>query len=42
VSVDPSPNPVYYDETEFYVRIGSSATPFSIPDANQYIQENFV
>jgi predicted HTH transcriptional regulator len=41
VSVEPSSNPVYYDENEFYVRIRSSATPLSIPDANQYIQENF-
>jgi hypothetical protein len=41
VSVEQSPNPVYYDENDFYVRIGSSATALSIPDANQYIQENF-
>ncbi|WP_302080594.1 RNA-binding domain-containing protein [Salinibaculum rarum] len=41
VSVEKSPNPVYYGDDDFYVRIGSSATPLSIPDANQYIQENF-
>jgi len=42
VSVEPSPEPVYFDENDFYVRNGSSATSLSIPDANKYIQENFV
>jgi hypothetical protein len=41
ISVEPSPDPIYFDDDEFYVRIGSSATPLSIPEANKFIQENF-
>lgn len=41
VSVEPSPDPIYFDDDGFYVRIGSSATPLSIPEANKFIQENF-
>jgi hypothetical protein len=41
VSVEPSSDPVYFEDDEFIVRQGSSARPLSIPDANQYIQENW-
>lgn len=41
VSVESGSEPVYFEEDEFIVRQGSSARPLSIPDANQYIQENW-
>jgi predicted HTH transcriptional regulator len=41
VSVEPSSEPVYFEEDDFIVRQGSSARPLSIQDANQYIQENW-
>ncbi|WP_436910216.1 GmrSD restriction endonuclease domain-containing protein [Halosimplex marinum] len=41
VSVEPSSDPVYFEDDEFIVRQGSSARPLSIQDANQYIQENW-
>jgi hypothetical protein len=41
VSVEPSTEPVYFEEDDFIVRQGSSARPLSIQDANQYIQENW-
>jgi hypothetical protein len=41
VSVEPSEEPVYFEEDEFIVRQGSSARPLSIQDANRYIQENW-
>lgn len=41
ISVEPSSEPVYFEGDKFIVRQGSSARPLSIPDANQYIQENW-
>ena len=41
VSVEPSSDPVYFEDDEFIVRQGSSARPLNIQDANRYIQENW-
>lgn len=41
VSVEASPDPVYFDEADFFVRNGSSAISLSIADANKFIEQNF-
>lgn len=42
VTVERSSEPVFYgDEKDFYVRIGSSANPLSIQEANKYINQNW-
>jgi hypothetical protein len=41
ISIEPSPDPVYYGEGEFYVRSGTSCRELNIKQANKYINENW-
>jgi hypothetical protein len=41
IIVEPSPDPVYYDDEEFYVRSGTSCKNFNTKEANKYINENW-
>ncbi|MEM4780329.1 MAG: DUF262 domain-containing protein [Halalkalicoccus sp.] len=44
IRVDRSPEPVFFDNgsgEEFYVRMGTSAEPMGMQEANDYIQTNF-
>lgn len=41
VSVEASPDPVYFEGQRFYVRSGSSSRPLSIKEAMEYIERNF-
>ncbi|MBS3788111.1 DUF262 domain-containing protein [Candidatus Bipolaricaulota bacterium] len=41
VSVEPSPEPVYFEGQRFYVRSGTSSRPLSMEQAMDYIEQNW-
>ncbi|MFW6030294.1 MAG: GmrSD restriction endonuclease domain-containing protein [Halanaerobiales bacterium] len=41
ITIEPSPDPVYYKGNEFYVRSGTSCRELDIKEANKYINENW-
>jgi len=41
IRVDKTPEPVYFDGDDFYVRMGTSAEPLNMQEATRHIQEHF-
>jgi len=41
IEVSPSEKPVFFDNDDFYVRIGSSSMPLDKKEMNEYIEEHF-
>lgn len=41
VSVEPTPEPVYFEEDDFYIRSGSNSRTLTISEAHEYIEEHW-